>query len=142
MTYTGRCACGAVFASIRGEPFAVGQCWCRQCRRISSGSASNNALFQAADVVTTGDMAVHTYPADSGNTSIQSFCQGCGTPVLGQSSAHPNVVAVKLGILDEPHDLRPAVAMWTSEAPAWAVIDPALPQFPKLPPLPDEGKST
>jgi hypothetical protein len=131
-----------VSASIQGEPFAVGQCWCRQCQRISAGSASNNALFRAEDVVTTGALAVHTYPADSGKMSIQSFCPGCGTPVLGQSSAHPGVVAVKLGIIDGPHDLRPAVAMWTSEAPAWAAIDPALPQFAKLPPLPDEGKPT
>jgi hypothetical protein len=139
MPYTGRCACGLVTASIQGEPFAVGQCWCRQCQRVSAGSASNNALFQKEEVVTSGELAIHTYRADSGNTSIQSFCAGCGTPVLGASSAHPGVIAVKLGIIDEPHGLRPAVAMWTSEAPAWALIDPSLPQFAKLPPLPAQG---
>ncbi len=142
MSYTGHCACGAITATMQGEPFGVGQCWCRQCQRIGAGSASNNALFQLVDVTVTGELTVHTYPAESGNTSIQSFCQSCGTPILGQSSGMPQVVAVKLGIVDEPHDLRPAVVMWTSEAPAWAVLDPALPQFPKLPPMPAPAQAS
>ena len=136
MTYTGSCACGTVTVAIEGEPFGVGQCWCRQCQRIAAGSASNNAIFRRDQISVAGDLAVHTYPAESGNTSIQSFCAACGTPVFGGSSALADVVAVKLGIIDGRHDLRPAMAMWTSEAPAWAVIDPALPQFPRSPPMP------
>lgn len=142
MSYTGRCACGSVTVAMEGEPFGVGQCWCRQCQRIAAGSASNNAIFQTVQVVTAGDLTVHTYPAESGNTSIQSFCARCGTPVFGGSSAMPEVVAVKLGIIDDPRELKPGMAMWTSEAPAWASIDPALPQFPKSPPMPREEEAS
>ncbi|MCW1428419.1 GFA family protein [Novosphingobium sp. JCM 18896] len=142
MSYTGHCACGAVTVALAGEPFGVGQCWCRQCQRIAAGSASNNAIFRADQVTTTGDLTVHTYPAESGNMSIQSFCAACGTPVFGGSSALAAVVAVKLGILEQPHDLRPGMVMWTSEAPAWAVIDPALPQFPKSPPMPAPAEAS
>lgn len=139
--YVGTCACGEVTVALHAEPFAVGQCWCRQCQRIAAGSASNNAIFQTAHVEATGDLAVHTYPAESGNTSIQSFCRNCGTPIFGQSSAMSSVIAVKLGIIEQPHALRPGMAMWTSEAPDWAVIDQALPHFPKSPPMPGEEES-
>lgn len=135
--YTGRCGCGKVTLSIEGEPFAVGQCWCRQCQQIASGGGTNNALFRTEQVKIEGQLATHTYVAASGNTVTQEFCPSCGTPIWGQSSARDYVCAVKLGAIDEPHGLKPQAAIWTSEAPPWAHIDPALPQFPEMPPAPE-----
>ena len=33
---------------------------------------------------------------------------------------------VRLGVLDQPHGLKPTAAIWTSEAPDWASLDPAI----------------
>jgi hypothetical protein len=41
----------------------------------------------------------------------------------------------KLGFLDAGHGLRPTSAIWTSEAPDWAAIDPALEQHERQAPL-------
>jgi hypothetical protein len=43
---------------------------------------------------------------------------------------------IRLGTLDLPHDIKPLMAIWTEDAPAWAAIDPALEQFPRQPPPP------
>lgn len=136
MTYTGRCNCGAVSATIEAEPIATRQCWCRQCQKAAAGGATNNAIFPVEAVSLTGEVTQWGYVADSGNTLTQSFCAQCGGAVHAQSSARPQLMTFRIGFLDEPHGLRPEAAIWTDEAPAWAQIDPALPSFPRQPPPP------
>jgi hypothetical protein len=136
MTRTGRCACGAVTATITGEPVTLRQCWCRQCQQIAAGSPTTNAIFPTASVDIQGALATHSYVAASGNTLTQSFCGTCGTAVMAQSSARPEFRTVRLGFLDPPHGLSPQVAIWTDDAPEWACIDPALERFPQQPPPP------
>ena len=136
MTYTGRCACGAATAQIAGEPVATRESWCRQCQQASAGSAARNATFLIDDFHLVGPTATHRYTAASGNTVAQHFCSICGTPLYAESSARPQFRTVRFGFLDPGHGLRPTMSIWTSEAPDWAVIDPALERFDHQPPLP------
>jgi hypothetical protein len=136
MTYTGRCACGSVTAQITGEPLAVRQCWCRQCQQIASGGATTNAMFLTIDIALAGETATHDFTAASGNIVTQHFCPQCGTAIFGQSSARPHIRSLRLGFIDEPHDLRPTAAIWLDDAPDWAMIDPALERFPRQAPPP------
>lgn len=134
--YTGHCACGSVSATITSEPVRVGQCWCRQCRQSASGGPSNNAIFATSTVTLDGELRRHSYDAPSGNTVHHDFCPQCGTPVLVTNKARPQIVGFRLGFLDEGHGLKPEIALWTDEAPDWAVIDPQLEQFGRQPPPP------
>ena len=134
--YTGRCACGAVTATIDGAVVQVRQCWCRQCQQIAAGSPTTNAIFATEALTLAGELATTAYVAASGNTLTQSFCAKCCTPVMGESSARPQFRTLRLGFLDAPNDLAPEIAIWTADAPAWAVIDPALQHFPGQPPVP------
>ena len=43
---------------------------------------------------------------------------------------------MRLGALDAGHGLKPDAAIWTEDAPQWAMIDPALEQWPRQPPPP------
>ena len=136
MASTGKCLCGAVTIAMTGQPLGVVQCWCRQCQTLAAGGPAHNAIFKSEDVTITGPLGCCSYIAASGNTPTTHFCASCGTQIYGQSSAVPQLVAVRLGTLDQPHGLKPHVAIWTSEAPKWAVIDPALEQFTEQPPPP------
>lgn len=140
MSYTGRCGCGEVTLSIEGEALVARQCWCRQCQRVCGGGPAHNAMFRTEAMQIQGDLASHSYVADSGNTITQWFCASCGHPVYAQSSARPQFRTVRLGVLDQPHDLRPQMAIWTEAAPPWAVFDPALEQFAQQPPPPMTAK--
>lgn len=140
MTYTGRCACGAVTAIITGEPVGVRQCWCRQCQQAAAGGPTNNAMFLTADIEMTGELGRFQTPAASGNTLNQYFCPECGTHVYGQSSARTHMKSIRLGFLDKDHGLKPDMIIWTADAPDWAVLDPALEQVarqPAPPPTPE-----
>ena len=136
MAYTGKCLCGAVTLAIAGEPAGTRQCWCRQCQQLASGGPTHNAIFKAEDVVLTGPLAASTWQAASGNTLTFHFCPSCGTQIYAQSSARPHLKTVRLGMIDEPHGLKPQMVIWTDDAPAWAVIDPALESWPQQPPPP------
>jgi hypothetical protein len=141
MAHSGRCSCGAVELRIDGEPLAVRQCWCRRCQQIAAGGPTNNAVFLTADIAVDGPTASYDYVADSGNTLTRIHCPACGTPILGGSSARPQMRVVRLGVLDRANDLKPTMEIWTSEAPGWAVLDPAMEQYPAQPPVPPAPQS-
>jgi hypothetical protein len=136
MGYSGSCACGAVKLEIAGEPQATRQCWCHQCQQLACGGPTNNAIFKAEDVHITGNLGSSAWVADSGNTLTFYFCPACGTQIYGQSSARLHLKTVRFGVLDQPHGLKPQIAIWTLDAPDWARIDPDLPQFSGQPPAP------
>lgn len=134
--YSAHCACGAVSATISGEPVAVRECWCRQCQQIAAGGPTRNAMFRVEDITLTGKLTSHDYIAASGNRLTQSFCPICGSDVMGQSSARPQFRTLRLGFLDAGHGLSPTMAIWVSDAPDTAWINPALQQFTHQPPPP------
>ena len=136
MTYTGRCACGEVKATISGEPIGVRQCWCRQCQQTAAGGPTNNAMFLTNDVAMSGPLGHFSMSAASGNTLTQYFCAKCGTPAYGQSSARLHMQSIRLGFLDEGHGLHPDTAIWLDDAPHWAMIDASLDHFARQPPAP------
>jgi hypothetical protein len=140
MTYTGRCACGNVTLTITGETIGTRQCWCRQCQHIAGGGPTHNAIFQATDVDLQGAVAASAWIAASGNTLTHRFCSSCGTPVYAESSARPHLMTIRMGVLDPRHGLKPQVAIWTDDAPDWAVIDPAMESWPRQPPPPPSLK--
>ena len=134
--YTGRCACGAVTLRIKGEALTARQCWCRQCQQIAAGGPTNNAMFRSGDIEIEGELGSCEWHAASGTALTFRFCPSCGTQICAQSSARPEIWAVRLGAIDEPHGLRPRMVIWTDDAPNWAVFDPDLEQWPRQPPAP------
>jgi len=136
MPYSGRCECGQVSFVVAGKPLGTRQCWCRQCQRLAGGGPTNNAIFPTEAVTVTGTLRSAQWQAASGNTLTFSFCPDCGTQIYGQSSARMHLKTLRIGAIDQPHDLRPTMAIWTDDAPAWAMIDPALERWPGQPPAP------
>ncbi len=136
--FTGRCACGAVTLRIDAAPVGTRQCWCRQCQQIAAGGPTHNAIFPAEAVHLEGELSAATWRAASGNTLTFHFCPSCGTQAFAQSSARPHLKTVRFGMIDEPHELKPEMAIWTGDAPAWAVIDPGLEQHTGQPPAPPQ----
>lgn len=134
--FTGRCACSAVSLAVTAQPIAVRQCWCRQCQQIAAGGPTLNAIFPAEAVEFSGYLASASWQSASGNTLTFWFCPKCGTQAYAQSSARPHLKTVRLGFIDQPHGLKPQMAIWLSDAPDWAQIDPAIEHWPEQPPAP------
>jgi hypothetical protein len=133
--HTGRCFCGQVRFTIDAEPVGARMCWCRDCQRLASGSATVNVLFPEEAVHYSGEVGTLTSTADSGNRVERGFCRKCGSQLYSKT-VEPvgSPMRVRAGTLDDPNLMAPQAIIWASSAPAWALLDPALPQHPKGPP--------
>ena len=134
MSLAGKCLCGAVRFTTDAEPLTVRACWCRQCRSIASGGPTNNVFFRNDDVTIAGALTWFDSVADSGAALARAFCPACGTPVAVQSHVRRHIIALRVGMFDDPDAVAPRSVIWTSAAPAWAYIDPALPHEERQPP--------
>ncbi|HJV74901.1 MAG TPA: GFA family protein [Noviherbaspirillum sp.] len=121
----GRCLCGSVNFRLTSEPLATRVCWCRDCQHLAA-NGTVNALVPAEALEISGALADYTKTADSGNQITRQFCPTCGTHLFGISSARPQFRVVRLGTLDDPSSIKPSMNIWSSSAPSWACLDPAL----------------
>ena len=141
MTITGGCLCGQVRFTIDVEPMGARMCWCRDCQRIASGSATVNVLFPEEAVQYTGEIGLFNMIADSVNAVQRGFCPSCGAQMFSKTQKPKGLpMRVRAGTLDDPELIAPQAVIWTDSAPSWATLDPALPHHPKAPPaVPAKG---
>lgn len=134
MTHTGQCLCGQVTFTIDAEPVGARMCWCRDCQRIASGSATVNVLFPEEAVTYSGSLSKFEMVADSGNTVERGFCPKCGAQMYSRTVTPKGMpMRVRAGTLDDPELMAPMALIWVESAPSWAALDPALPRHRKGP---------
>ena len=135
MVHTGGCLCGQVRFAIDAEPQGARMCWCRDCQRIASGSATVNVLFPEEAVRYQGEMTTLRLIADSGNTVERGFCPKCGAQMYSKTLEPAGLpMRVRAGTLDDPELMAPTAIIWAASAPSWARLDPELPHYPQGPP--------
>jgi hypothetical protein len=87
-------------------------------------------------VRTTGEVRWHESVADSGTPMRRGFCPSCGTPLFSVAETRPHLLFIRAGALDDPNLIAPQAIIWTSAAPNWACLDPAVPHYPaQIPPV-------
>lgn len=134
MEVTGGCLCKAVRYRISAPPIVTRACWCRVCQYLGAGSGTVNVCFSTAATSIDGELADYRSIADSGNVMHRRFCPKCGTSMFSEAEARPHLIFVRAGTLDDPEIAKPAMTIWTSEAPTWACMDPVLPKVERQPP--------
>lgn len=134
----GGCLCGQVRFTITAQPLGARACWCRDCQRIASGSATVNVLFPEDAVTYSGEVATYGMIADSGNRVVRGFCPHCGAQLYSKTVDPAGIMPmrVRAGTLDDPELMAPTALIWVDSAPSWAPLDPSLPQHRKGPDSP------
>lgn len=135
----GSCLCGAVRYEVTAAPAMAGFCCCESCRKLSGSGHAFHALVPETAMKVSGNVRGFEWEADSGNTVVTSFCPTCGSPLFGKSSGMPGMVTFRVASLDTPEAVSPQMAVYTKRLLAWDHLDPALPAFQEMPPLPQEG---
>ena len=102
----GRCLCGKVRYEINGALGPVVQCHCSMCRRASGSAFATNASVEAdAFRIVAGRKSIKTFESSKGGT--RAFCRRCGSPVFGLIGEAPQIVRVRLGLLEDADGARP-----------------------------------
>jgi hypothetical protein len=127
MEYKGGCSCGAVRYASSAAPRFSFHCQCRQCQQASgTGHASLFALPVEA-VSLRGEVRYYQQIADDGNSVSRGFCPLCGSPVVGKTSGHPDILLFAAASLDDPALFKPEKVVWSASGQPWDFTDPDLP---------------
>ena len=122
---SGQCLCGAVSYRLAADPLMVRICWCRDCQRLAA-NGSVNAFVPTTALVISGELGEYVRTADSGNHITHRFCPRCGSQLFANAAVRPQFTVVRVGTLDDPSSVRPAVNIWSASAPRWACLDSSL----------------
>ncbi len=125
---TGSCLCGRVRYAIDGKIGPAGHCHCVTCRKAQGGALVTNApvrrkyfhLLSGADMVA---------EFESSPGKKRCFCRNCGSPRWSRRDAAPDLIRIRLGLLDADPGRRPLAHVWVSEQASWYDITDGLPQF-------------
>ena len=135
LSRTGGCLCGGVQYEFSGEPVFGLLCHCRDCQRQSGGAYTAGLRIPAASFrITRGEAKLYVKTADSGNQVTRAFCPECGSMLFLEVSARPDLVAIRVGTLDDPSWFRPEADIFVQSAQPWDHMNPDLPKYPAYPP--------
>jgi hypothetical protein len=124
---TGGCLCGKIRYEADGESFLAIRCHCRDCQYVAGGEPTAVMSVGRGALRVQGEPRAYRSKADSGVGVFRSFCADCGTPLFAGNEKDADVIAIKLGSLDDPSRFAPAGHIWTSSAQPWHHIDPNAP---------------
>jgi hypothetical protein len=129
MSATGSCLCGAVTFEIDQSLSDVIACHCTDCQKSSGSAASHNIVIATDNLRIMGEPPkAFAQVVDSGRTLTRSFCGTCGSQLFSQRDTNPEMMVVKSGTLDDRHDLKIVMDIWTGSANPWLHRDENVPQ--------------
>jgi hypothetical protein len=129
---TGACMCGMVRFEVNEPLVGAAYCYCKRCQRRTGTAFSATALTRPGSFrVTKGQEYVGTYePGDGGFNKF--FCRNCGGQLYTSHPENPEILAIRLGALDQDPGIRPLAHQFTDYAAPWfPVPDDGLPRFPE-----------
>ena len=133
----GGCLCGSVRYESEAEAVLTAVCHCRDCQKQTSSAFSVLVALPKGSLRTEGQAlaSVETVGDDTGLPIIRRFCPKCGSAIMSEIAATPELEWLKAGTLDDPSWLRPQLHMWSDSAQPWVSIDDTIPAYERNPPL-------
>ena len=129
----GHCLCGKVRYEIDGALGPVVQCHCSLCRRASGSAFATNASVDAKALrIVAGRKSIKSY--ESSKSGTRAFCRRCGSPVFGLVAGAPQIVRIRLGLLENSGGAHPVAHVWTKSKADWDEIGATLKQFDEAAP--------
>ena len=127
MNKQGGCLCGQVRYEVSGEPLAVVVCHCKNCQKQSGSTFSINIIGQSEQIEVQGNLSTYADTNDSGDPVNRNFCENCGSPIFSEILSQGNLIALKVGTLDDTSDIEPQTQFWCISKQNWLSLDTKMP---------------
>src|SRR5690554_519889 len=118
----GGCFCGAVRYQLTSQPLFVHCCHCRDCQRQTGSAFVINALIETDRITLLSELpepvAMRT---DSGRPHDIYRCSSCSVALWSDYGRRP-MRFVRVGTLDNPARLAPAVHIFTRSKLPWVQL--------------------
>ena len=106
--FSGKCLCGQVQISVRGEPLRTGICHCTNCRQKAGRPSPSTRFGRHATSIARGETSAFRG---------QHFCPRCGSRLFALNDREAEI---KLGVLSQaPTPLVPSYELWVKRREPW-----------------------
>jgi len=133
MKIEGGCLCGKVRYSAKADPAFVGVCHCKNCQRFSGTAFASVVGLPKPALKLQGELKTFTDRGDSGKAMLRRFCPECGSSVIEEAEAMPNMVMVLIGTLDDASWVKPTMEIYLDSAQPWVSLGGERQRFAKMP---------
>ncbi len=126
--HSGSCLCGGIKFTITGSLAPVQVCHCSQCRQAQGGPfATNIPVNRSALAFTAGQELLTQFESSPGK--VRAFCSKCGSPVFSARDSLPEVLRIRVGLLQEPVETQLAFHAYTASKCSWWPLNDDLPKY-------------
>lgn len=129
----GGCTCRAVRYRLTDTPLIVHCCHCRWCQRETGSAFALNALIESDRVtLLCGQPQRVPLPSNSGKGQTVLRCPECRIAVWSYyAGLGERMSFIRVGTLDEPDRLPPAVHIYTESMQPWVLLPAEARRFPQ-----------
>jgi hypothetical protein len=130
--YLGSCLCGSVTYRVQGPLEELVLCHCSRCRKATGSAFQAVApIAESAFELLSGQVQLRSYESSAG--VHRYFCGGCGSPLYSRRDFMPGLLRLRVGTLDTPLQISPAMHIFTGSKAPWFTIGDAAPQYDTRP---------
>jgi hypothetical protein len=134
----GGCLCGSVRYESVAEPTLTAVCHCHHCQKQTSSAFSIFVVLPKGSLRIEGEpLAAFEDVGESGLPVFRKFCPKCGSAIVSEVVATPDLEWLNAGTLDDPSWFRPQMNLWCESAQPWVSIDDSIPPYAGNPPQGD-----
>jgi hypothetical protein len=127
-----QCLCGGIRIALSGKTSPIVYCHCSRCRKASGTAFGANAdVRRKYWTFLAGEELIREFESSPG--VFRAFCSRCGSPIYSRRPDAPDVLRLRLGVLDDDPGRRPLAHFWVGSKAAWCDITDDLPQFAEGP---------
>ncbi len=127
----GGCACGKIRYELKDTILITHGCHCSWCQRETGSAFAVNAVIETSKVaLLAGEPIEVATPSLSGRGQIIVRCPDCHVAVWSHyPTAGRKAAFIRVGTLDQPHEVKPDVHIFTSTRRPWVVLPDGAPAF-------------
>ncbi|MYM60035.1 hypothetical protein GTG28_12450 [Vibrio sp. OCN044] len=130
----GSCGCGSLKYQIEGDPINSVFCYCKECQKTTGSDKWFGTWIPKNNFkIIEGSPLIYSRQGDSGKDLNLLFCPDCGVNICAEVTVG-NFYSVAVSTIDDIHNIKPTMSIYTASAPNWAVFPADVPKFDILPP--------
>lgn len=127
----GSCLCGGVTYEATQLAGPIVHCHCTKCRKAHAAAFASTARVDRADFRwLSGSENLGFFESSPGK--LRHFCKQCGSHLVAERLAQPQVI-LRVATLDDDPGMRPRAHIWVSHSVPWLKEEAGVPQLAQVP---------
>lgn len=126
--HTASCLCGMVQLKLLAPLKKINICHCQQCQKAQGGAFAAITQILVKDlIILQGHSFLQEFYATPNKRRV--FCKNCGSPIFSARLDKPEIVRLRVGIINGCVDMKVISHAYVDFRASWDLINDDAPQF-------------